>query len=105
MPKSYLGKWAMALGLGVFLVPPALGTFAAVGRPMIDRAMGENFGAFVGICVAIFVLTLSIVALVVNIRVFKQGERSWGFWVGFVPAMLVGAFWVLMVIGEFIFPH
>jgi len=26
-------------------------------------------------------------------------------WLGFIPALLAGAFWVFMIIGEIAFPH
>lgn len=95
----------MGLGLATLLVPPILGIFAAVIRPIIDKATSENVGAAVGFILIIVVLTLSVSALVVGIRVFKKGERSWVLWVGFVPAILTGAFWIFMIIGEFVFPH
>jgi hypothetical protein len=105
MPKTRLGKWAMWLGLGTLFVFPALGIFGAVIRPMIDNATSENTGALFGFAIGIFAMALSISALVIGIRAYRQGERSRGLWVGLIPAILVGAFWVFMIIGEFVFPH
>lgn len=104
-PKTRLGKWTMYLGLITFLIPPFLGIFAAVIRPIIDKASSENTGAVIGFAVGIAVLALSVSALIAGIRAFRQGERALGFWLGFIPAILAGAFWVFMIIGEFIFPH
>ena len=104
-PRTKTAWWAMGLGLGTILGGPMLGIFAAVVRPMIDKASSENVGATIGFGVMIFALALSVSALVAGVRAFKKGERSWVLWVGFVPAILVGAFWVFMIIGEFIFPH
>ena len=104
-PKTKLGKWAMYLGLPMFLIPPFLGIFASVIRPIIDRATNENTGAAIGLGAGIVVLVLSISALIIGIRAFRQGERALGFWLGFIPAILAGAFWVFMIIGEFLFPH
>lgn len=104
-PKTKTAWRAMGLGLATFLVPPILGIFAAVIRPIIDKVISENVGAAVGFILVIVVLTLSVSALVAGIRAFKKGERTWVLWVGFVPAILTGAFWVFMIIGEFVFPH
>ena len=106
-PRTKTTWWAMWLGLATLLVGPMLGIFATVLRPMIDRASvnSENTGIAVGFSGGVFGLILSISALAVCIRAYKKGERSWVLWVGFVPAILVGAFWVFMIIGEFIFPH
>lgn len=105
MPKTKLGKQAMYLGLAAFLTPPFLGIFGAVIRPIIDRASSEKTGAAIGFGVGIAVLALAVTALAISIHAYRQGERAWGFWLGFVPAILIGAFWIFMIIGEFIFPH
>ena len=105
-PRTKTAWWAMGLGLGTLLLAgPTLGIFAAVIRPMIDRVSGENVGAAAGFGLGVVALALPVFALVAGIRAFKKGERSWVLWVGFVPAILVGAFWVLMIVGEFMFPH
>lgn len=104
-PRTKTAWWAMGLGLSTFLIGPMLGIFVAVLRPIIDRASSENTGAAIGFNAGLFALILSIVALVVCIRAYKKGERSWILWVGFVPAILTGAFWIFMIIGEFLFPH
>jgi hypothetical protein len=104
-PRTKTAWWAMGLGLGTILGGPMLGIFAAVVRPMIDKASSENVGAVAGFGSMIVALILSVSALVTGVCAFKKGERSWVLWVGFVPAILVGAFWVFMIIGEFIFPH
>ncbi|MCJ7518838.1 MAG: hypothetical protein MUO42_04120 [Anaerolineaceae bacterium] len=104
-PRTKIAWWAMGLGLGTILVWPMLGFFAAIIRPIIDKASSENVGATVGFGAGFVLLILSVSALVAGVRAFRKGERSWVLWVGFVPAILVGAFWVFMIIGEFIFPH
>lgn len=104
-PKTKTAWRAMYLGLATLLIPPFLGIFAAVIRPIIDKASSENAGAAMGFVAGAFALILSASALVTGVRAFKKGERSWVLWVGFVPAILAGAFWVFMIIGEFIFPH
>ena len=104
-PRTKTAWWAMGLGLATILVYPLLGIFTAVIRPMIDKASSENIGAVAGFSSMIVLLILSVSALVTGVRAFKKGERSWVLWLGFIPAILVGAFWVFMIIGEFIFPH
>lgn len=104
-PKTKTTWWAMGLGLGTILGSPILGIFTAVIRPMIDKVSSENVGAAVGFCLMVVLLVLSVAAIIAGVRAFKKGERSWVLWVGFVPAVLNGALWTLMIIGEFIFPH
>jgi hypothetical protein len=95
----------MGLGLSSILIFSFLGIFAAVIRPIIDKASSEIVGAVVGFGSMIVALILLVSALVIGILALKKGERSWVLWVGFVPAILVGVFLVFMIIGEFIFPH
>jgi len=104
-PRTKTAWWAMGLGLGTILVYPLLGISVAVIRPMIDKASSKNIGAVAGFSSMIVLLILSVSALVTGVLAFKKGERSWVLWVGFVPAILVGALWIFMIIGEFIFPH
>ena len=104
-PKTKTAWWAMWLGLSTVLTMPILGVYSAVLRPILDKASSENTGAAIGLNFGVILFLLSIVALVVCIRAFRKGERSWILWVGFVPAILTGAFWIFMIIGEFIFPH
>jgi len=104
-PKTKTAWWVMGLGLSSILIFPFLGIFTAVIRPIIDKTSSEIVGAVVGFGSMLVALSLLISALVIGVRVFKKGEHSWVLWVGFVPAILVGAFWIFMIIGEFIFPH
>jgi len=105
-PKTKTAWWAMGLGLATILVVQVLlSIFAAVIRPMIDKASNENIGATIGFSVMIFALVLSVSALVAGILAYRKGERSWVLWAGFVPAILTGAFWIIMIFGEFLFPH
>lgn len=105
MPRTKLGKRTMVLGLIAIFSGPILGVFGAVISPMIDRATSENTGRIIGFGVGAAISALCITALVTGIRAYKQGERSMGFWIGFVPAILAAGLFILMIIGEFIFPH
>jgi uncharacterized membrane protein HdeD (DUF308 family) len=104
-PKTRTAWWAMGLGLATILIGPFLGIFASTLRPIIDKAISENTGANIGFALMIFSLLLLVVALVVSIRAFKKGERSWVMWLGLIPAILGCVFWIVMIAGEFIFPH
>jgi hypothetical protein len=105
-PKTKIAWWGMGLGLSTLVVSQLLlGLFASFIRPMIDRAGGEKVGVPIGFSIMIFSFVLSISALTTCILAYKKGERSFILWIGFVPAILSGAFWIFMIIGEFVFPH
>ena len=104
-PKNKTAWRAMWLGLATFLIFPALGIFAAIINPLIIRITGERIGMVSGFVMVILSLMLSISALIIGIRAFRQGERSWVLWVGFIPAILVGLFWIFMIVGEILIPH
>ena len=95
----------MSLGLGTILIFPILGIFTSVLRPMLDKAGGENTGASIGFGILAFSLILSVSALVTGFYAYRKGDRSSMLWVGLVPALVVAAFWVFMIIGELMFPH
>ena len=95
----------MYLGIATLFIPTFLGIFAAVIRPLIDKVSNESVGRVVGFGVGIFAFVLSVSALVIGILAYRKGERSWVLWVGFVPAILIGAFWIFMIIGEVLIPH
>jgi len=40
-PKTKTAWWAMWLGLSMLLTPPVLGTFTAVGSPILERIRGK----------------------------------------------------------------
>ena len=107
MPKTKTTWWAMRLGLATMLIGPMIGIVASTIRPMIDPVSvnKENTGIAVGFSGGMFGLVLAIATLVAWYRAYKAGERSWILWVGFVPAILIIAFWIFMIVGEFIFPH
>lgn len=104
-PKTKTAWWAMGLGLALLFSPTLLGIFAAVISPLISQTTSESFSAAVGFSLIPALLILLVAALAFSISAFKKGERSWVVWLGFIPAILACAFWVFMIIGEFVFPH
>ena len=98
----------MWLGLSTIFIFPILGIFASVIRPILDPASvnpERTIWGEVGFALGVFGLILSVSSIATGISAYKKGERSWVLWVGFVPAVLVGGFWIFMIVGEFIFPH
>ncbi|MDD2807316.1 MAG: hypothetical protein PHW95_02225 [Patescibacteria group bacterium] len=104
-PKTKTAWQAMWLGVSTLLIFPALGIFAAIIRPIIDNISNETTGATMGFITGLLALIISVAALITAIRAYRLGERSWVLWIGFVPAILVGLFWIFMIVGEFLFPH
>ena len=72
-PKTDIGWWACGFGLASFFIPPALGVFAAVGRPFVDGLVGETAGRAVGFLFGFGVLGLSVAALIVSVRAYRAG--------------------------------
>lgn len=94
----------MGLGLSTLLIFPGLGIFTSLVRPLLENTLLRDF-AGLGFSVGVFSLLLSTVALVLGVWALRIGERSWAVWLGFVTALLVGFFWIFMILGEFLFPH
>jgi hypothetical protein len=96
-PSTRDGRRAGWLGLGV--VGLFLMTSAMAGAGAYEWSRGARI-ALLGIPAGLAMLA-SIGALVFAIRALRQGERS----IALVLPLLLGAFAVLFVVGEFAFPH
>ena len=83
-PRTKTAWWAMGLGLATILGGPALGIFAAVIRPIIDKASMEgrensgNLGANIGFGAGAVVLILSVSAIITSVRAYKKGYSRLG---------------------------
>lgn len=108
-PKSKTAWQALWLGLSTLLIPPFLGFFAAVLRPLIDPASMEGredtLGFEMGFGVVGVTLILTFFAIKTSVKAYRLGERSWVMWLGLIPALLIGFFWISMIAGELLFPH
>jgi len=104
-PQTKIGWWTMGLGLATVVIGPMLGIFTALLRQIVDKESVTSQNFALGFTGGLFGLILAVATYVSFARAFKKGERSWVLWVGLVPAVLIGAFWIFMIIGEFIFPH
>ena len=104
-PKLKITRWAMGLGIAAFLFVPFLNFFAMVLRPLIDKSAGEEVGRAIGFNIGLFPIPLALTALVLGMISHHRGERSWAMWVGYLPGVVLTAFWVFMIVGEFVFPH
>lgn len=108
-PKNQTTWQGMWLGLSTLLIPPALGIFASAIRPLIDPASMEGredrLGIEMGFGLVILSLVLVFFSFKLSIKAYKQGERSWVMWSGLIPSILIGLFWIFMIVGELFFPH
>lgn len=104
-PKTKITWWAMGFGLALLLSPMMLGIFAAAVRPILDSLIGEGISIRLSFVVLFMVLAIAVGAMSTSILSFRKGERSWAMWLGLIPASLGVAFWVFMIVGEFVFPH
>lgn len=106
-PKLPVTKKAMWFGIGSFVW-----AFVVVNVPywitMYYRDIkGKEvpISPWIGLSLIFVELILAIVALNFGMKGYKQGERSWVLWIGLVPAILVALFFVIFIVGEFVFPH
>lgn len=106
-PKTKAARRALWLGLSAMFIFHIVDVIMHIIRWILDptNTHPTPVWGIIAIASVVFSLVLSVSALVVGIRAFKRGERSWMLWLGFVSAILNGAFWIFMIIGEFLFPH
>jgi hypothetical protein len=108
-PKTKTGWWTLWLGISALLVIPVLAFSATLVRRLLDPVSFKEMppGIVAGPAFNAFLVsfTLSILAVVTGIRAIKSGERSWAIWVGLLPAIVMASFWLMMVVGELLFPH
>lgn len=104
-PKKRISWWTMGLGLASVLIGPLLGLYASVIRPLLSGLIDENRSGAFGLNLGLFSLVISVTAVILGIIALRKGERSWAVWLGFIPALISLVFWLVMIIGELIFPH
>jgi predicted membrane protein len=104
-PKFSITWWAMGFGLATVLLGPFLGMMASFIVPWVTRTFGRTTGRAFGFNTGISGVVLTIAAITFGIISLRKGERSWALWLGFIPAVLTGAFFLFMIVGEFVYPH
>ncbi len=104
-PASGLGWWAFGLGVATavwgVLLPSLVGLLGAA----FGGATGRRFPIPVGFTGAILELVLAVSALTTGIIALRKGERSWLTLLAFVPAVVVGGFWIFFALSEVLWPH
>ena len=96
-PSTRAGQWAAGLAGGVVVLFPLLGVLA--GANASDWGWGARLALILaglaGVATALSAGIVSIVAVV------RRGERS----IVLLAPILLGAFWAMFVLGEFLSPH
>ncbi len=105
-PNKAAVRRVMWFGLASLLAP-LLGVANGIFRRFFDPVSVNDGGIRIpmGLSGVVLALMFSITAIAIGARAYKQGERSWVLWVGFVPAVLVALFWTFMIVGELLFPY
>lgn len=91
-PKFKITWWAMGLGLTIIIAIPLVVVLAL------------SAGTLFGLIWALSFLPLSIFsisAIATGAVSLHKGERSWVLWLGWIPALITGVFWLLIMV---IFP-
>ncbi len=105
-PKLKETWWTMRLGLASLFAP-----FLGIINGFVRRVFGpmginsKNIGIPTGFSGVVLALVLSLSGVIISIRSYQQGERSWVLRIGFISALLVALFWLFMSVGELIYPH
>jgi len=93
-PKTKIAWWAMALGLASVLEIPLL--------VLINSIIQKLTGVFFAQSIGITGIVLTVAALIVGTIAYRKSERSWVLWLGFGPAILLGLFWLVMIVAEIV---
>jgi hypothetical protein len=104
-PASALGWWAFWLGIASVAWGILLPSLPQLLRAAGGGAAGRPIPVPVGLTSVTLEFALAVSALAVGIVALKKGERSWLTLAGFVPAIIVGGFWILFALGEVLSPH
>lgn len=105
-PKTKTGKWATGLSFIAILSGPILGVSAALIVPFVSKtSWGDKAGQIVGFSVMIAMFVTIIATLILSIKAFASGERSWGVWLALAFSGLSVLFWTMFIVGELLFPH
>ena len=103
-PKTRTAWWAFGLGVSALITIPLVILFGLSTGPLpIERAGRVNwFGiTWGGIFIGLFLLTLA--AIISGAIALHKGERSWVLWLGFIPALIIGSFWLFLLVGTIVF--
>lgn len=90
----------LCLGVASVVTVPFFGAMNAVVRPKIDNLAGEAIGNIFGAGSVVAWLTLLTISLIINIRSFRKGERSWVMWVGLLLSTVIAGMMLLMIVAE-----
>lgn len=105
-PKTKTGKWAIGLSIFCIFSGPFMGIMAALVIPFIDdQSWGESAGQIVGFSAMIVVAVALLATLVLSIKAYLSGERSWAVLLALAFSGLSVCFWLFMLIGELLLPH
>ena len=105
-PKTKNAWKVMWIGLSSLLVGPFFGYFMAFLRKTLDPiSYNPSLGLPTGFLGVILGLGLAITSIVLFVKNYKLGERSYVLWIGLIPAILISSFWIFMIVGELLFPH
>lgn len=106
-PKNKSSWQVLWFGAAALVVSPIIGAISTFIRRLLDpvsfnQSAGNISGGLLGVIIA---FGLVIITVILFVKKYKLGERSWVLWVGFITACLVGIFWILFIAGELLFPH
>jgi uncharacterized membrane protein (DUF485 family) len=95
-PASKLGWWAVGLAIAYLVLYIAVTAIVAIRSNL--PASASSTGINLGIPMLLIGLAAGVVALV---AILAKHERSWAVWLSLLPGILS----LLLIVGEFVFPH
>lgn len=104
-PSSKAGWWAFGLGVGAAVWGFFVTSLPMLLRPWLESVFGGRVMIPLGLTGLGVAVALAIAAITVGIVALRRGDRAWLVFAGFVPAVIVGGFWILFAVGELLIPH
>ena len=110
-PRIKLSQKALYLSL-ISICAPAFTMFLSITlRQLFDRESLEGrvgihrLGLSPGMLGAMLSLLFSSYAFYCGLVAYKSGERSFKLFLGLILGLIVGSFWIFMILGEIFLPH
>ena len=103
-PRLHISWWTMGIGLSALISIPLVILFGLSTGPLpIERHGAFNWYGVTWGSIFLLLIALTLAGIITGAIALHRGERSWVVWLGWVPSVLLGIFWLFMLIGTLVF--